>query len=515
MSARRPPESPTNLRPADVFQPPHSPKAQNFAPPAAAKFLLVDFDGEHRALKRFPSLAAPLAEIDCCCRLSHPGIAKAELLGPQKCDKLQQLALLFPLPGYRLRDVIQSPHFGYQSRLRVLRQLAEALAYLHCQGVLHCGLCLASVVLSGPIDEPQACFFGLESAAVGCNPRDSASVTASPDHWSPEALRGSWGAPSDVWALGVIFYYTLSRYGLYDCFPEDSPSHLGEAPRQAMLHFQEKWFSDACRSAALDHLLRQAPRDIRKKMAPLLEQMLDPIPERRLTAPQVAAWPGWAAVCQTQVPPPVFFGVRREPAVPKLKKSAELEAPGSVLPSSLEPEIFTELAKMQINWLFSAFLQEKMEALFLAVDLLFRCLPFMPENSERQLVNAAACVGIAIRVVSRPTQAALAELNQKLAAAAAEGAEDFLGEGNPSNFSADSLGAAEAGIVQRLNGVLYLHSWYRACRNRYQLGVVYEEVIRKPTVEVYGGSPAKFLAGITEPAETAANKDVTIGQFFE
>eukprot|EP00929_Paragymnodinium_shiwhaense_P113401 TRINITY_DN81692_c0_g1_i1.p1 TRINITY_DN81692_c0_g1~~TRINITY_DN81692_c0_g1_i1.p1 ORF type:complete len:743 (-),score=165.22 TRINITY_DN81692_c0_g1_i1:106-2334(-) len=133
----------------------------------------------------------------------------------------------------------------------VLRQLADGLAFLHSQGVIHRDLKLENVlVASERREKPLVLYtvkitdFGL-SKVVGAGFSEAKSRVgtrpyAAPEIWSDE----SYDCRSDIWSLGVVLYVLLAG-----CFPFSKvPSTQAELDRIAERLSKSK-ASEAAKSA--------------------------------------------------------------------------------------------------------------------------------------------------------------------------------------------------------------------------------------------------------------------------
>lgn len=116
------------------------------------------------------------------------------------------------LRGRDLRQALQS---GWQpspaEAALLVRRVADALAYAHARGVVHCDIKPANIFLTRR-DRPKVLDFGIARVAHrAALPALEGVVAGSPHHQAPEQLHdGAIDARTDIYALGTVMYELLA-----------------------------------------------------------------------------------------------------------------------------------------------------------------------------------------------------------------------------------------------------------------------------------------------------------------
>jgi serine/threonine protein kinase len=162
--------------------------------------------------------AEVLGEARAAARLRHPGIVQVFEVG--SADGHDYIASAF-VEGRSLALEIAEGAIGPDDPARVarvVRGVADALAYAHGLGIVHRDVKPANVLLDTG-GKPHLADFGL---AVRPEDTRRSGISGTPAYMSPEQARGEEARPaSDQYALGVILYELLTAR-----LPFDGPAKV-------------------------------------------------------------------------------------------------------------------------------------------------------------------------------------------------------------------------------------------------------------------------------------------------
>jgi len=148
-----------------------------------------------------------LNEARAAAGLSHPHIVTVFDAGPSATGVYIAMERL---QGQDLRHLLlQGVRPGPIEAAQVVRRVADALAYAHRKGVVHCDIKPANIFMTGRM-HPKVLDFGIARVAHRDVPALDSVVAGSPFYLAPEQMDGrSVDRRSDVYSLGVVLYELL------------------------------------------------------------------------------------------------------------------------------------------------------------------------------------------------------------------------------------------------------------------------------------------------------------------
>jgi eukaryotic-like serine/threonine-protein kinase len=151
-----------------------------------------------------------LNEARAAARLSHPHIVTVFDAGPSEQGVYIAME---PLRGRDLRHLL---HEGWKPTpvevAHLVRRVADALAYAHGKGVIHCDIKPANIFMVGR-KQPKVLDFGIARIAHRDGPTVEGPPAGSPYYLSPEQLHGGpIDRRCDVYSLGVVMFELLTGH---------------------------------------------------------------------------------------------------------------------------------------------------------------------------------------------------------------------------------------------------------------------------------------------------------------
>ncbi|XP_032297100.1 calcium/calmodulin-dependent protein kinase type IV isoform X1 [Coturnix japonica] len=144
-------------------------------------------------------------EIGVLLRLSHPNIIKLKEIFETPTDISLVLELV---TGGELFDrIVEKGYYSERDAADAVKQILEAVAYLHANGIVHRDLKPENLLYATPApDAPlKIADFGLSKIVE--DQVTMKTVCGTPGYCAPEILRGcAYGPEVDMWSLGIITY---------------------------------------------------------------------------------------------------------------------------------------------------------------------------------------------------------------------------------------------------------------------------------------------------------------------
>ncbi len=141
--------------------------------------------------------------------LNHPHIVTVHDAG------LSPQGVYIAMERLHGRDLRQALAHGWRpspaAAAQLTRRVADALAYAHARGVIHCDIKPGNIFLSNK-GKPTVLDFGIARVAHGAAvPALDGVVAGSPHYLAPEQLTGiAFDERADIYALGVVLYEMLT-----------------------------------------------------------------------------------------------------------------------------------------------------------------------------------------------------------------------------------------------------------------------------------------------------------------
>jgi serine/threonine-protein kinase len=159
------------------------------------------------AIRRFQKEAKSLA------RLRHPHIVSVHDVGQAGGNVFYTMDLI---DGEPLDTLIDNGKVGPARAVRLLEQVASAIAYTHAHGIIHRDLKPSNILVDRQ-DNAYVVDFGLArdmglAGRVSLKLTRSGRVIGTPAYMSPEQARGdsaTVGEPTDIYSLGAVLYECL------------------------------------------------------------------------------------------------------------------------------------------------------------------------------------------------------------------------------------------------------------------------------------------------------------------
>ncbi len=232
--------------------------------PVALKVLPKKFATDARLVARFKREAETMAA------LQHPNIVQVNDFAFEPNGVTHLVMEL--LDGESLEQRLLRGPFETEETLLIARQLCEALAVAHANGVIHRDLKPANVFLTpvaGVGHVVKLLDFGIAKLLDdGLRLTSTGMLIGTPRYMSPEQVRGQNVTPAtDVWALGVVLFEMVAARPPFegDSLPMLVPQILGDVRPQVPSHVSEplRTLIDKALQKRVDRRFRDAAEVLR------------------------------------------------------------------------------------------------------------------------------------------------------------------------------------------------------------------------------------------------------------
>ena len=151
-----------------------------------------------------------VTQIAIMCQLDHPNVVRLEEVyeSPTAIYLVQELCLGGDL--FDRLDAQEDVHYTEAKCARLIKQIVDAVRYIHDRGIIHRDLKLENFMFSNESagSELRMIDFGLSKHFSNGDVQDEAVGSAYT--CAPEVIRGKYNERADEWSIGVITYLLLS-----------------------------------------------------------------------------------------------------------------------------------------------------------------------------------------------------------------------------------------------------------------------------------------------------------------
>jgi predicted Ser/Thr protein kinase len=209
--------------------------------------------------------------------MAHPSITSVVDFGED--EKVGMFMVMELVDGEALNRILfREKQLTTRRACDIVLQLAEALHYIHKQGVVHCDIKTENILISEEEHESKRSKtivklldFGLARSLTAS--RASTSLSGTPHYVAPERIRGEPASPaSDVYGVGILLYELLTGQ-----VPWDGPvqkilaGHLEERPKSPSLLIEGG--VDPALETLIFHALAKRPSERHKDMAAFIYEL--------------------------------------------------------------------------------------------------------------------------------------------------------------------------------------------------------------------------------------------------
>eukprot|EP00698_Gefionella_okellyi_P004263 TRINITY_DN13956_c0_g1_i1.p1 TRINITY_DN13956_c0_g1~~TRINITY_DN13956_c0_g1_i1.p1 ORF type:complete len:420 (-),score=88.23 TRINITY_DN13956_c0_g1_i1:40-1227(-) len=159
-------------------------------------------------------------EVDILRRIHHPHITSLHEIYRSRTN----LSLVMDLckGGELFEQIVKRGHYSEEDARRIMAEIVSAVEYLHANGVVHRDIKPENLLLvdESPEAAVQLTDFGLSGIA---KKSDMSLFVGTPQYMAPEVLdEVEYGAPVDMWSVGVVLFVLLAGYLPFDAEDDDT-----------------------------------------------------------------------------------------------------------------------------------------------------------------------------------------------------------------------------------------------------------------------------------------------------
>lgn len=199
----------------------------------ALKILHPHLVDDEQAFMRFQN------EVLVCRQLSHPNIVRVYDFDEASEEELYFLSMEC-IQGPNLRqylDIHKGRKLAFEDCVRIVNQLAQALAFAHDKGIVHRDIKPSNILLNTDGNAKLTDFGLARSLESSMGLTQTGEALGTPFYMSPEQFTGQSSDPrSDIYSLGVVAYemvcgsvpfsndnyYLLAKQHLQEAFPKEA-----------------------------------------------------------------------------------------------------------------------------------------------------------------------------------------------------------------------------------------------------------------------------------------------------
>jgi predicted Ser/Thr protein kinase len=209
--------------------------------------------------------------------MSHPNITSVVDFGED--EKVGMFMVMELVEGEALNRILfREKQLSPRKACDIVLQVAEALHYIHKQGVVHCDIKTENILIFEEEHEGKRnktviklLDFGLARSLNAS--RASTSLSGTPHYVAPERIRGEPASPaSDVYGAGILLYELVTGQVPWDgAVQKILAGHLEERPKSPSLLVEGG--IDPALETLIFHALAKRPSDRHKDMAAFIYEL--------------------------------------------------------------------------------------------------------------------------------------------------------------------------------------------------------------------------------------------------